>query len=42
MALFVSDPLRVPENYLRYLNNAFREAFGFEGNPIRLVLKKSK
>jgi GTP-binding protein len=42
VALFVSDPLRVPENYLRYLNHAFREAFGFEGNPIRLVLKKSK
>ena len=27
--------------YLRYLNTAFREAFGFEGSPIRLVLRKS-
>lgn len=42
VALFVSEPTRVPENYLRYLNGAFRQAFGFEGNPIRLILKKSK
>ncbi len=42
VALFVSEPMRVSETYLRYLQNAFREAFGLEGSPIRLVLKKSK
>jgi len=41
VALFVSEPARVSESYLRYLNGAFRGAFGFEGSPIRLVLRKS-
>lgn len=41
VALFVSDPKRVQPEYLRYLSGRFREAFGFEGNPIRLVLRKS-
>jgi GTPase len=41
VALFVSEPARVSQEYLRYLGGRFREAFGFEGNPIRLVLRKS-
>lgn len=41
VALFVSDPSRVSQEYLRYLNGRFREAFGFSGSPIRLVLRKS-
>ncbi len=41
VALFVSDPKRVQPEYLRYLSGRFREAFGFEGNPIRLLLRKS-
>lgn len=41
VVLFVSEPSRVPEHYLRYLNGVFREALGFEGSPIRLVLRKS-
>ena len=37
--LFVSDPRSVPVPYRRYLVNQLREAFGFAGAPIRLVLK---
>jgi len=41
VAIFVSDPRRVAPDYVRYLTGRFREALGFEGNPIRLVLRKS-
>ena len=41
VAIFVSEPARVAPEYLRYLVARFREAFGFEGSPIRLVLRKS-
>lgn len=41
VALFVSDPKRLSSDYTRYLVGRFRQAFGFEGNPIRLVLRKS-
>ncbi len=41
VALFVSEPTRVSVEYLRYLNGRFREALGFEGSPIRIVLRKS-
>jgi GTP-binding protein len=33
-------PKSVPKNYRRYLVNQLREAYGFEGTPIRLVLRK--
>jgi len=41
VALFVSDPSRMAHDYLRYLVGKFREAFPFEGSPLRLVLRKS-
>jgi GTP-binding protein len=41
VALFVSEPARVSTEYLRYLNGRFRAALGFEGSPIRIVLRKS-
>lgn len=41
VALFVSDPKRVSQEYLRYLVGRFREALGFEGSPIRVVVRKS-
>jgi GTP-binding protein len=41
VAVFVSDPKRIAPEYVRYLVGRFREAFGFEGSPIRLVLRKS-
>ena len=37
--LFVSHPRSVPVMYRRYLVNRLREAYGFIGAPIRLVLK---
>ncbi|MGH7554976.1 MAG: ribosome biogenesis GTPase Der [Longimicrobiales bacterium] len=40
--LFVSQPKGVPEHYLRYLRNGFRERWGFLGTPIRLRLRGRK
>lgn len=38
--LFSNQPRLVPDHYRRYLENSLRERFGFEGAPVRLVLKK--
>jgi GTP-binding protein len=38
-AVWANYPRDVPENYLRYLVNGFREAWGFTGSPIRLKLR---
>ena len=40
--LFVNDPSLVHFSYTRYLENRLRETFGFEGTPIRLVLRGKK
>lgn len=40
--LFVNDTTLMQDNYLRYLENAIRKAFNFEGTPIRIVLKCKK
>jgi GTP-binding protein len=37
--LFVNQPKAVPESYIRYLRNGFRERWGFAGTPIRLRLR---
>ncbi|MCL4426261.1 MAG: ribosome biogenesis GTPase Der [Firmicutes bacterium] len=37
--LFVNDPELAHFSYRRYLENRLREAFGFEGTPLRLVLR---
>jgi GTP-binding protein len=37
--LFVNNPLNVPVAYERYLENRIREAFGFEGTPIRMRMR---
>ncbi|MFQ5984888.1 MAG: ribosome biogenesis GTPase Der [Alphaproteobacteria bacterium] len=41
-ALFVSKPAELPEAYQRYLVNRLRDAFGFEGAPIRLLLRAGR
>ncbi len=41
-ALFASRPSKLPEAYRRYLVNGLREAFGLEGVPVRLMLRKGK
>jgi GTP-binding protein len=38
--LFVNDPELVHFSYRRYLENRLREAFGFEGTPLRLVFRE--
>ncbi|MFD1436627.1 ribosome biogenesis GTPase Der [Kroppenstedtia eburnea] len=40
--LFVNDPERIHFTYHRYLENQLREAFGFIGSPIRILLRKKK
>ncbi len=35
--IFVNDPSLIHFSYKRYLSNKLREAFGFEGTPIRLL-----
>ena len=34
--LFANRPREIPDSYLRYLSNGFRQAWGFEGSPLRL------
>ncbi|MEE8419182.1 MAG: ribosome biogenesis GTPase Der [Dehalococcoidales bacterium] len=36
---FVNDPKLVHFSYYRYLENKLRQAFGFEGTPLRLIFK---
>ncbi len=38
-ALFVSKPDGIHFSYERYLTNKIREAFGFEGTPVRLLFR---
>ncbi|MDN4594207.1 ribosome biogenesis GTPase Der [Polycladomyces subterraneus] len=40
IVLFVNDPELAHFSYQRYLENRLREAFGFHGTPIRLLLRK--
>jgi GTPase len=41
-ALFGNQLKALPESYLRYLQNALREAFDLTGTPLRFVLRTSK
>lgn len=38
--IFVNNPELMHFSYRRYLENQFRKAFGFEGSPIRFVVRK--
>jgi GTP-binding protein len=39
-AVFGNHPELVQEHYVRYLHNGFREAWGFRGSPLRVVLRR--
>ncbi len=39
-AIFVNDPNLMHFSYERYLENQIRKAFGFEGTPIRFLLRQ--
>ncbi|MBR3019612.1 MAG: ribosome biogenesis GTPase Der [Clostridia bacterium] len=41
-ALFVNDQELMHFSYQRYLENCLRKAFGFEGTPIRFLLREKK
>jgi GTP-binding protein len=40
--LFANYPERIPEHYKRFLENSFRDKFGFHGSPIRLFFRGRK
>ena len=40
--LFVNEPELMHFSYMRFLENRLRESFGFEGTPIRLILRGKK
>lgn len=40
IAVFGNNPEKVQEHYIRYLHNGFREAWGFTGNPLRVVMRR--
>jgi GTP-binding protein len=37
--IFTNHPKGVPEHYMRYLHNGFRDVWGFVGTPLRLWLR---
>ena len=39
LILFVNDPSCIHFSYLRYLENRLREAFSFNGSPLRLIMR---
>jgi GTP-binding protein len=40
IAVFGNHPDLLEEHYVRYLHNGFRAAWGFTGNPLRIVLRR--
>lgn len=40
IAVFGNNPDLVQEHYVRYLHNGFREAWGFRGNPLRVIMRR--
>lgn len=40
--VFVNDPELMHFSYMRFLENKLRESFGFEGTPIRLIVRGRK
>lgn len=39
-ALFVGKSVEVPTPYLRYLENRLRDTFGFDGTPLRILVRQ--
>ena len=39
IAVFGNNPDLVQEHYVRYLHNGFREAWGFTGSPLRILMR---
>lgn len=39
-AVFGNNPDAIPEHYVRFLHNGFRDKWGFTGSPLRIVLRR--
>jgi GTP-binding protein len=39
-AFFGNHPELIPENYIRYLHNQLREKWGFQGSPMRIIMRR--
>ncbi len=39
IVVFCTDPKAIQTSYVRFLENRLRESFGFEGTPIRVLLR---
>jgi GTP-binding protein len=42
IAVFGNAPALVAEHYIRYLHNGFREAYGFVGAPLRILMRSKR
>lgn len=42
IVIFTNQPKGIPDHYLRYLENGFREKWGFTGVPLRLKIRGRK
>ena len=40
IAVFGNAPDLVEEHYIRFIHNSFRAAYGFMGNPLRIVMRR--
>ena len=40
--MFINDESLMHFSYERYLEGQFRKAFGFDGTPIRFILREKK
>ena len=40
IAVFGNNPEAIPEHYVRFLHNGFRERWGFTGSPLRIILRR--
>ena len=40
IAVFGNHPELVQENYIRFLHSGFRELFGFQGNPLNVIMRR--
>ncbi|BAH38643.1 GTP-binding protein EngA [Gemmatimonas aurantiaca T-27] len=40
IAVFGNNPEAIPEHYVRFLHNGFRERWGFTGAPLRIILRR--
>jgi GTP-binding protein len=40
IAVFGNHPETIPEHYVRFLHNGFRDKWGFTGSPLRIILRR--